>query len=91
MIDKQCRTCVRIRQGYCDGAEPDDTRHCYFYKRMTNADKIRSMTDEALAELFTDEYDGKKIFFCPVGYVPDCTARDCDKCFLIWLKQEIEK
>ena len=61
-------------------------------KPQTNADKIRAMNDEELAEHFTQLwYDGPK-FYCPaVGDVGEgqCAANDdCRKCFLDWLRQE---
>lgn len=51
-------------------------------KPMTNADRIRSMTDEELAALFKDH-------FCPmlIGADMDC-QNSCEKCWLDWLKQE---
>lgn len=92
MKDVQCRTCIRIRQGYCDGAEPDDmNRPCEFYKRMTNADRIRAMTDEELSEMFTEMYDDESYFYCPVKRCRRCPQIDCNVCFLDWLKQEVSE
>lgn len=52
-------------------------------RNMTNADKIRQMTDEDLAEYI-------RVFFpevCPPG---NCPGEDyCYKCWLDWLKQEV--
>ena len=50
------------------------------YKPMTNGDRIRSMTDEELAEFniscpFIDE---------------ECTMKGCYACILEWLKQPCE-
>jgi hypothetical protein len=61
-------------------------------KPQTNADRIRSMSDEELAEFFTPfYYDGPK-FYCPAqADVGDgeCAAKsDCRQCFLDWLQQE---
>ncbi len=60
----------------------------------TNADRIRSMTDEELAEYFMpDYYDGPK-FYCPVQPVigeGECAMRsDCRQCLLDWLREEGE-
>lgn len=45
MSDKTiCTTCLRLREGLCDGEK--ELTACPSYKRMTNADRIRAMTDE---------------------------------------------
>ena len=56
-------------------------------KPITNADRIRAMTDEELAYFIACDY-----------YVPHCPIADgclgdhegCDGCWLEWLKQEAE-
>ena len=49
MSDKTiCTTCLRLKQGLCDGEK--ELTACPSYKRMTNADRIRAMTDEELAD-----------------------------------------
>lgn len=48
---------------------------------MTNADRIRAMTDEELAE-FLSEYG------C-VDCTKECEEVHCDACWLEWLKEEI--
>ena len=55
-------------------------------KPMTNADRIRSMTDEELAELIDRETDS----CAPTG---DCEkmSRDCKACWLEWLQQPAEE
>lgn len=50
---------------------------------MTNADKIRAMTDEELAE-WLHEHN----FNCPPV---DCRDEDCAGCWLDWLEQEVEE
>lgn len=62
------------------------------FECMTNADRIRSMTDEELAEwLGTNIYNsGENIINCdnpPTLYCCD----DCKKCYLIWLKEVVEQ
>jgi hypothetical protein len=60
-------------------------------KQQTNADKIRSMSDEELASLFTqDVFDGEPCFYCPVNSEDCDLSTDCKKCFLDWLKQEVK-
>ena len=53
---------------------------------MNNAQKIRSMTDEELAELIDRETDS----CAPTG---DCEkmSRDCKACWLDWLQQPAEE
>ena len=67
-----------------------EVRHIFSpSKPMTNADRIRSMTDEELAKWISEEY-----------YVPHCPTGDgcpddlgdhdgCDVCWMKWLKQEV--
>ena len=53
---------------------------------MTNADRIRSMTDEELADMLS-------IFNCPASDhgCNDCLKHmgNCAYCWLDWLKQEV--
>lgn len=53
---------------------------------QTNADRIRAMTDEELAELLISVCNRKE---CPPNYVGPCRL-DCDSgdCWAKWLKQE---
>lgn len=52
--------------------------------RRTNADKIRSMSDEELAEW-------KEALSIPPGAdCRDCKFESCTECWLDWLKQEAE-
>ena len=56
---------------------------------MTNADRIRSMTDEELAEWLCEHVDCGE--GCPNFHGYMCT-RDCGDCevgLLDWLKQEV--
>jgi hypothetical protein len=55
------------------------------YKPITNADKIRSMTDDELAELMREITDP----VCPPNHgYKHCRDGECRKCWLDWLKQE---
>jgi hypothetical protein len=58
------------------------------YKPQTKADRIRSMTDEELAEMF-GEY-GKRNDCCPDFGNCDCRAT-CEECWLSWLKSPVDK
>ena len=54
-------------------------------KPMTNAMKIRSMTDEELAELWWERMDCGE---CPAHRDCKMTGQECKKLALDWLKQE---
>lgn len=82
---KECEACL------CGG----DEEKCDFYdyvrerakKPTTNADYIRAMSDEKLAEWFHN-----KTTICPPGQImKECTkgTRYCLNCWLDWLKQEV--
>lgn len=70
---------------YCDFDDCED-------KKPSKADRIRAMTDEELADHFTQfYYDGPK-FYCPavadVGEGACAANYDCRQCWLDWLKEE---
>ena len=76
----KCDTCGRRAYGYlCDGCihDPDNKD---LYEPMTNADRIRAMTDEELAYWVMCPHDE-----------PPCDGKperwDCMACTLKWLKQ----
>lgn len=53
---------------------------------MTNADRIRNMTDEELAEFFSGRCDIR------VGGIEICDSQhNCKDCFLKWLQVEVEE
>ena len=81
---KECEPCS------CGG----DEAKCDFYdyvrervkKPITNADKIRQMSDEKLAD-----YAGKHFGCHPAASREICRGvADCAVCWLDWLKQEVE-
>ena len=86
--------CFNIKCGSCIGktlcGEPEDTALVcvdrVIGKPMTNADRIRAMSDEELAELIDRETDS----CAPTG---DCEkmSRDCKACWLEWLQQPAEE
>ena len=60
---------------------------CPYEEPMTNADRIRAMTDEELAEFFGKVSAGGYGMCAPGHY--DCAGKDsCAPCWLDWLKQE---
>lgn len=52
---------------------------------MTNADKIRAMTDEELAKWLCSTH-GTCASWCPVSR--DCDGDECDRGLLDWLMEE---
>ena len=61
-------------------------------KPQTNADRIRAMTDEELADAFHLEGcpKGKWITDCLCDLMREPYPHECKKCWLEWLKQECE-
>ena len=53
-------------------------------KPRTNADRVRSMTDEEIAEFIGGMDDG-----CPPR--PLCQGNDCVKCWFTWLQEEVKE
>lgn len=61
----------------------DNEPCCRYDSRKTNADRIRNMSDEELANtLFNNCFEVMHIDRCPVG--------TCKKCILEWLQSEAE-
>lgn len=95
-MDNYCKTCLHdgVDIGFCD--------KCYYnhileekgipptkYEakpKPTNADRIRAMTDEELAELWWERVDCGE---CPVHKECKLTGQDCKRLALDWLKQEV--
>ena len=81
--------CTGIRCPMQDGYKVDECNHkdCpYRTEPITNADRIRAMSDEDLADVVANGIDG-------VGCVlkaPHCMDVDCTPCILKWLKQPFE-
>lgn len=90
----RCAECYNIDCIFITGERTDlDTSKCIDFHRMTNADKIRAMTDEKMAE-----------FLSHMKYAPNCSGKChndwenygetrtyCDDCWLDWLKKEAKK
>lgn len=55
---------------------------------ITNADRIRAMTDEELAE-WMEELDAFSLSLCNVHLAED-VRRDNKETYLLWLKKEVE-
>ena len=93
-----CKKCNNLVNGWCekviDSPDPDMQRDCQYFCEKTNAQKIRSMSDEELAGLIRVIYMSEE---CPL-----CTI-ECETCFfkevcagtyfgkeIEWLKQPAE-
>lgn len=70
---------VRAQESFCEKV------NCKAKK--TNADKIRSMTDEELSKWLyeTVYHEATNLFACK-----DISCKDCKKCYLDWLQTEIK-
>ena len=57
----------------------------------TNADRVRSMTDEELAKWLDYEYG--RCEWCNIDKIgtDDCSDVDCTACILDWLKEEYKE
>ena len=79
-----CYTCLRLREELCDGEKGQTA--CAWYKRMTNGDRVRAMTDEELAKWLC-KIHGTCAEWC--ANAKDCDGDNCDSALLDWLKEEI--
>ena len=56
-----CKKCKNLVNDWCekviDSPDPDMQRDCQYFCEKTNAQKIRSMSDDELNELFHDIYN----------------------------------
>ena len=56
-----CKKCNNLVNDWCekviDSPDPDMQRDCQHFREKTNADRIRSMTDDELNDLFHDIYN----------------------------------
>ena len=86
-----CLSCAKV--DWCKQADRVED-YCVDHEErpMTNADRIRAMSDEELARLIVSEalsYD----YICPSPLPKiDCAPKnedECIKCWLWWLKEEV--
>ena len=64
MKNIQCRKCVFLKDYWCnekrDSPVDDIDRDCPYYREKTNGDRYRAMSNEQLAELFSEiETEGR--------------------------------
>lgn len=89
-----CKDCKHDK-GKCVGVSRAGSHRCCFeQKEMTNADRIRAMSDEELAKWLLDMMSHKVACFGE-GAFPYTPCRneehDCVKCGIEWLKQPVEE
>ena len=94
MRNIKCKSCANLKNDWCDkkndSPDPELVRDCSHYRVMTNADHIRGMTDEKLAELFAGmcqaNADGEShCYACLLNaWCPACGYKDD---WLEWLQQ----
>ena len=84
-----CKKCNNLVNDWCekviDSPDPDMQRECQYFCEKTNADHIRSMSDEEMAETFIKG----DCIGCPILYECDPYG-DCKPQILNWLKQPFE-
>ena len=86
---RSCETCRHtLGEEYCNGCTHSTFLHKWEPRRVTNADRIRSMTDEELAGVLLThkckgcDWDG--------GYCGGKAEIACRKEILLWLKEEVQ-
>jgi hypothetical protein len=88
MIMKGCKAGYKDGHKYCVKHRcPCLEKNCGYYGELTNADRIRAMSDEELAEVL-----GKLVHCggCPMR--DNCKVDDlpCNNVLIEWLKQPVE-
>lgn len=90
---KKCRYLLKDKEGYnwcpnkTDDPDIDLIRDCEWYAVKTNADRIRSMTNEELANMWYSYVDCGA---CPMHRECNILPKDCLRLALEWLKSESE-
>lgn len=91
MKNELCTSCKhRIAPGgwaACDGCIHDEGLKDR-YEPMTNADRIRNMTDEEMAERISRM---AHCVYCPVKCGIFCTEEECKAKWLSWLRSPVEE
>ena len=87
-----CKKCNNLVNGWCekviDSPDPDMQRDCQHFCEKTNADKIRSMTDDELHELLHEIYNAGAEN--AVAYVCGQRAFNCEWT-MKWLMQPAQE
>ena len=102
-----CKKCNNLINGWCekkiDSPDPNMVRDCQYFWEKTNADRIRAMTDEELADFFFEspEIEFTVCEYCEYfgGHTGDtpckhdmgrCLVSSKNEAFKKWLKQPAE-
>ena len=87
--EKDCHY-VMTHDGDCfyEGLPMDKKENCPMYKAKTNADRIRSMTDEEMANAIVESYGVGAI--CPLNHTHIFCVLDngCKSCWFDWLREK---
>ena len=88
-----CKKCNNLVNDWCekviDSPDQDMQRDCQYFCEKTNADRIRAMSDEELAD-FIDRCEMSDIDYAKT-FCDLCNGQyECDQCRLDWLKQPAE-
>ena len=96
MKNIKCRNCFFYRNEWCekivDSPDPEEARDCNYFREMTNADRIRDMSDEELATFISEIADecerntecNQHCYGCDIEY---CVRESCLK----WLQKPAEE
>ena len=88
-----CKKCNNLVNDWCekviDSPDPDMQRDCRDFCEKTNADRIRAMSDEELAD-FIDRCEMNDIDYAKT-FCDLCNGQyECNQCRLDWLQQPAE-
>ena len=79
----ECKVCANADNEYCFACDNGNQ-----FKPITNADRIRAMSDEELAE-FIEYLTSGCDYMSPKCYASEfCTYGVCHRAWLDWLKEE---
>ena len=91
MKNIKCRNCFFYRNEWCekivDSPDPEEARDCNYFREMTNADRIRSMSDEELAVFLVNCLGD--VEYCHAGLCK--YGETCRICCLRWLQKPEEE
>ena len=86
----KCKNCVNLRNNWCekvsDSPYENMERECVHFRHMTNADRIRAMSDEELAEFI--KHIKVRAVLCKAVKNNDAFE---ELCSAEWLKQPVEE
>ena len=96
MKNIKCRNCFFYRNEWCkkivDSPDPEEARDCAYFREMTNADKIRSMSDEELVNFLMRLMGHAQCFAEGIfPYHPCPQNHNCKQCGIDWLQHPAEE